>query len=170
VLASLPMAACGNPDTGPKTMEEAQEEASKLGRPKPGQYKQTMTVTEFEVPGAPPEVAEQFKQALGQGQETSFCLTQDMADKGFKDMFHEIGKGGECAYDRFDVSGGRLDAVLHCQSEAEGKADFALSGEVGPEGSVIAIHIDSENPNSPVPKTKIGMQMVSQRLGDCPAQ
>ena len=168
-FATLPLAGCGNPDTGPKSIEEAQEEAAKLDRPRPGQYKQTMTVTRFEVPNAPPEMAEQFKAALGQGHDTQFCLTEDMAQQGFKDMFREIGKDGECAYERFDVAGNKLDAVLNCESAAEGKGRITLSGTVGPEGSVVEVNIDSDNPNSPVGKTRIGMQMVSERLGDCAA-
>lgn len=42
-FAVLSLSVCGESDISPKSMEEAKEEAAKLDRPKPGQYKQTMT-------------------------------------------------------------------------------------------------------------------------------
>ncbi|MCB2073114.1 MAG: DUF3617 domain-containing protein [Novosphingobium sp.] len=167
IAAALQLAACDSADSGPKTMEEAKEEAGKLERPRPGQYKQTMTVTEFELPGAPPEMAAQLKSALGQSNDQEFCLTEEMSKKGFQDMFQKIGDDGECSYERFNVSGGDLDALLQCQSEAEGKAQFSLAGKVTTEGSDIKVRIDSDNPNSPMGKAKIGMHMVTERIGDC---
>lgn len=169
-FGALVLAGCNQADKGPKTMEEAQKEAAKLERPKPGQYTQTMKVTKFEMPGAPPEMAAQMKATLGQAQATDFCLTQEMSDKGFEEMFREIGKGGECKYQRFDVSGGKLDALLECESKTEGKGTIKMAGTVGSEGSDVTVEIDTKNPASPMGNTLIGMQMVSKRTGDCPAQ
>jgi len=169
IAAALQLAGCDSADNGPKTMDEAKEEAGKLERPRAGQYKQTMTVTEFELPGAPPEVAAQLKSAVGQSNNQEFCLTEEMSKKGFQDMFQKIGEDGECSYDRFNVSGGSLDALLHCESKAEGKAQFTLAGTVTTEGSDVKVHIDSDNPNSPMGKAKIGMHMVTERIGDCAA-
>ncbi|MCB2059796.1 MAG: DUF3617 domain-containing protein [Novosphingobium sp.] len=171
VAAALQLAGCDSGGSAPKTLEEAREEAGKLERPRPGQYRQTMTVTEFEVPGAPPEMAEQFKEAIGQSNDQKFCLTEEMSQQGFKDMFQKIGEDGECSYERFNVSGGVLDAQLHCENEAEGKAQFSLAGSVTPEGSDVRMTIDPDNPNSPMGKTRIAMHMVTERIGDCsPAQ
>lgn len=169
-FGALVLAGCNQAYKGPKTMEEAQKEAAKLERPKPGQYTQTMKVTKFEMPGAPPEMAAQMKATLGQAQATDFCLTQEMSDKGFEEMFREIGKGGECKYQRFDVSGGKLDALLECESKTEGKGTIKMAGTVGSEGSDVTVEIDTKNPASPMGNTLIGMQMVSKRTGDCPAQ
>jgi hypothetical protein len=168
-LAALALAGCNQADKGPKTMEEAQKEAAKLERPQPGQYTQTMKVTKFEVPNAPPEMAKQMKAAMGQAQTTSFCLTKEMADKGFEEMFREIGKDGECKYERFDVSGGKLDALLQCESKAEGKGTITMAGTVGSQGSDVTVEIDTVNPASPMGSSSIGMQMVSKRTGDCAA-
>ena len=43
-LAALALAGCNQADKGPKTMEEAQKEATELDRPEPGQYSQTMKI------------------------------------------------------------------------------------------------------------------------------
>jgi outer membrane murein-binding lipoprotein Lpp len=168
-LASLALAGCNQADKGPKTMEQAQQEAAKLDRPQPGQYSQTMKITKLEIPGAPPEAVAQMKAAMGAQQDTSFCLTKEMSDKGFEEMFREVGRDGECKYERFNVSGGKLDALLQCESKTEGKGTITMAGTVTSQGSDVTVEIDTVNPASPMGSSTIGMNMVSKRIGDCPA-
>lgn len=169
VLAALSLSACGQSDTGPKTTEQAKQEAAKLERPKPGLYGQAMTVTKFDIPGAPPEVANAMKQAMAKGQEHQFCLTQEMADKGYRDMFDKVGGEGDCKYDRFDVSGGKLDAVIQCANAAEGKGTITMSGTVSEDGSDVNLSMEQQGGKAPMANTKIAMHVVSKRIGDCPA-
>lgn len=166
-LAVLALAGCDKSDKGPKTMEQAKQEAAQLERPKPGLYKQTMTITKFEIPGAPPEMAAQIQAAMTKAQEHDFCMTAEMANQGFRDMFDKVGKGGECKYERFDVSGGQLDAVLNCANASEGKGRIAMNGKVGEEGSDITVAIDQQGGQTPMANAKIAMHLVSQRVGEC---
>lgn len=168
-FAALALAGCNQADKGPKTMEQAQKEAAKLERPQPGQYTQTVKVTKFEIPNAPPETAKQMQAAMGEAQTTSFCLTREMSDKGFEEMFREVSKNGDCKYQRFNVSGGRLDALLECASKTEGKGTITMAGTVTSQGSDVTVEIDTVNPASPMGSSTIGMNMVSKRTGDCPA-
>lgn len=165
----LSLSACGKSDTGPKTMDQAKEEAAKLERPKPGLYTQAMTVTKFEIPGAPPEMAEAMKGAMAKAQEHQFCLTAEMAEKGFRDMFDKVGGQGECKYDRFDVSGGKIDAVLQCANAAEGKGTITMAGTVGEEGSDVNVTVAQQGGKAPMANANIAMHLVSKRIGDCPA-
>ncbi len=167
-IAGLALAGCGKADDGPKTMEEAKQEAAKLDRPKPGQYTQSMKITKFEMADAPPEMAKQMQATLGQQQATSFCLTDQMADEGYQEMFREVSRDGQCKYDRFNVSGGTLDAVMKCDSPAEGQGTIKLNGKVSSEGSDITVEIDSTNSESTLGRTVIGMKMSTKRTGDCP--
>lgn len=170
-LLALPLAlsACDKADKSPKTMDEAKQEAAQLDRPKPGLYKQAMTITKFEIPGAPPEVAQQIQTAMQKAQEHEFCMTKEMADQGFRDMFDKIGKDGECTYDRFDVSGGKIDAALKCQNAAEGTGLITIAGKVSAEGSDVNVAVEQQGGHAPMKNTKIAMHVVSQRVGDCPA-
>lgn len=168
-LGALALTGCGQADTGPKTMEEAQKEAAKLERPEPGQYSQTMKITKFDVPDAPPEFAKQMQAAMAQAQTMEFCLTEEMSQKGFEEMFKEVGKGGECKYERFTVSGGKLDALLECENKTEGKGTIKMAGTVTAQGSEVSVEIDTKNPASPMGNSTVGMQMISKRIGDCPA-
>lgn len=168
-LALLLLSGCGRSDNAAGSLNEAQNEARKLDRPRPGQYRQTITITKLEIPGAPPEAAGELKEMMSQAQETSFCLTEAMARDGFRDMFDKVAEGGDCKYDRFAVSGGRIDAVLACASPQEGKATVTLDGKVTPEGSDVRMILDQDNPNTAMGKARIGMHLVSQRTGDCAA-
>ncbi|MDE8650185.1 DUF3617 domain-containing protein [Novosphingobium album (ex Liu et al. 2023)] len=169
-LALSLLAGCGskeNADTGPKTMEQAKQEASKLDRPEAGQYKQTIEITRFEIPGMPKEQADQMKGMMQNAQVQEFCLTPAQAEQGFKDMFDKVGEGGECKYSRFDVSGGRIDAKMDCASKEQGTATFLLAGTVGPKGTDITVDVDQNNPKSPMGTAKIGMHMKTERTGEC---
>ncbi len=168
VLAISTLAGCNKADKSPKTMEQAKQEATKLERPKPGLYKQSMTISKFEIPGAPPAAAAQMQAAMGKAQEHNFCMTAEMANQGFRDMFNKVGKSGECKYDRFDVSGGRIDALLHCENAAQGKGTITMAGTVGEEGSDVNISVDQQGGQAPMANAKIAMHVVSQRIGDCP--
>jgi len=164
------LAGCNQTDSGPKTVEEAQQEAAKLDRPVPGLYSQTMKITKLEMPDAPPEMVKQMQAAMGQSEPTDFCLTEEMAKEGFEQMFQEIENEGECTYDRFDVSGGKLDALLQCESKEQGKGTITMSGNVTSQGSDVTVEIATVNPGAPMGNSTIGMQMVSKRIGGCPAE
>lgn len=168
-LAVLSLSACGKSDTGPKTMDQAKQEAAKLERPKPGLYSQSMTISKFEIPGAPPEVAKAMESAMAKGQEHQFCLTEAMSEQGYREMFDKVGGNGECKYDRFDVSGGKIDAVLKCANATEGQGTITMSGTVSEEGSDVNVAVDQQGGKAPMANTKIAMHVVSKRIGDCPA-
>jgi predicted small lipoprotein YifL len=167
VLAVATLAGCDRSDKGPKSMEQAKEEAAKLERPKPGLYKQSMTITKFEIPGAPPEMAAQIQAAMTKAQESNFCMTAEMANQGFRDMFDKVGKDGECKYERFDVSGGALDALLHCENATQGKGTITMTGKVGEEGSDVNVAVEQVGGQAPMANAKIAMHLVSQRIGEC---
>lgn len=168
VLAISTLAGCDKTDKGPKSMEQAKAEAAKLERPKPGLYKQSRTITKFEIPGTPPAAAAQMQAAMGKVQENNFCMTPEMANQGFRDIVDKIGKGKDCKYDRFAVSGGRIDALLHCENATQGKGTITMAGTVGEEGSDITVAVDQQGGQAPMANAKITMRVVSQRIGDCP--
>jgi len=156
-----------NPDTGPKTIEQVQKEASKIDRPKPGRYEQIVEIKSVEMPGAPKELAEQMKKALTKTAPSTYCLTQEQADKGWRDMFREGGPAKSCTYKRFDVSGGRIDAQMECSTNGEGKATMTMSGTVGPTGSEVNMDMASSGGQGPMSGLNMKMHMKTTRVGDC---
>lgn len=174
---ALALAGCGSKDDAakggaandgaPKSAEQVKQEAAKLDRPEPGEYRQVTEITGLEVPGMPKEMAEQMKSAVKASQEGTFCLTQADADKGFKDMFNDIGKGNQCTYSKFDVDGGNLDAQMECQSQQQGKAVMKLKGTVTDKGSDVTVAMDTTGGPPPMGTMKMTMHMTTTRLGDC---
>jgi len=171
---ALAIAGCGSKDTAkdgePKSAKEVQQEAAKLVRPEPGEYRQVMEIKSFDVPGMPKEAAEQMKGMMKAAQEGTFCLTKADADRGFKDMFNEVGKGNQCTYSKFDVDGGALDAQMECQSQQQGKAVMKMTGTVTAEGSDVTVAMDTTGGPPPMSKMKMTMHMTTTRLGDCKAK
>lgn len=174
VIAGLAfsLAACGSkqePDA-PKSIEDVKQEAAKLERPAPGQYKQTVEVQEIDIPGMPKEAADQMKAMMKNAQVREFCLTPEEADKGFRDMFNDMGKQGEqCTYTRFDVDGGKLDAQMNCKAAQGGTGVIKLNGTIGERGSDVTMTMNATGGQMPTGKMNMKMHMTTQRMGDCPS-
>ncbi|AXB75741.1 DUF3617 domain-containing protein [Novosphingobium sp. P6W] len=173
-LAALALAGCGSKDDAkdgaPKSIEQVKKEADKLVKPEPGEYRQVMEIKSLEVPGMPKEAAEQMKGAMKASQEGTFCLTKADADRGFKDMFNDVGKGNQCTYSKFDVDGGALDAQMECQSQQAGKAVMKMKGTVTEKGSDVTVAMDTNGGPPPMGTMKMTMHMTTTRLGDCKAK
>lgn len=172
---ALPLAACGSKEEAaepgePASMAEVREEAAKLERPRAGQYRQTMEMVEVDIPGMPKEAADQMKAMMQKAQTRDFCLTAEEADKGFRDMFNDVGRDNEqCTYSRFDVSGGNLDARMDCKTPGGGTGVITLAGDVSENGSDVTMSMDVKGGNEPMGTMKMKMHMKTERLGDCPA-
>ena len=163
------LAACDKPDKGPKSMEQAKQEASQLKRPDPGQYKQTTRITKFEVPGAPPEMVAQIRTMMeGQGGNLTYCLSKADTEKGFEEMFRK-GTQGDCKYERFDASANTVDAIMVCNSGEGGSARMTMNGTVSATGSKVTVNVEQKNDKSPMGNADIAMELDTQRIGDCPA-
>lgn len=170
-LAALALAGCGSKDGAregtPKSTEQIKQEAAKLEKPRAGEYRQVVEITRLEAPGMPAGAAEQMKAAMKASQQGSFCLTQADADRGFKDMFNDVGKGNQCTYSKFDVDGGTLDAQMECQSQQQGKAVMKINGTVAEDGSDVTVAMDTSGGPPPMGTMKMTMHMTTTRLGEC---
>jgi len=167
--ALLALAACDSADKGPKTLDQAKAEAKQMERPEPGQYSQTTKFTKFDVPGAPPAMAEQIKGMMqDKGETTTYCLSKADSEKGFEEMFKKVGEG-ECKYERFDATSSSIDAVLVCETGPGGSARLAMNGTVSKTGSDVKVDVQQKNDKSPMGNANLAMEVSSKRIGDCPA-
>lgn len=165
---ALPLAGCGS-DNGPKTAEEVKQEAAQIAQPTPGEYRNKIEITRLDVPGMPPEAAEQMKAMMKAAQENTVCLTKAQTDKGFKDMFKDIGKGDQCTYTKFEVDGGKLDAQMDCNSAQGAKSTMKMNGTVSSTGSDVTVMMDTSGGPPPMSEMKMTMHAVSERIGECKA-
>lgn len=171
IAAALPalLAACsgGNADAdgdGQVSIKEAAKKAEDEGmKPQPGLYKTTVTMGGIDIPGMPPEMADH-----GAGLTTTVedCLTQEEVDKGFGELVKQ-GQNGECSYEKFDLVGGAIDAVLLCQAEGR-QTRIAMNGTTTPTSADLnaTMALDFEGAG----KGTMTFTAKHQRIGDCPAR
>ena len=172
-LAALTLAGCGsgnesgNGAGNAPTAEQVQEAAKSISRPTPGEYRQTVEITRFEVPGMSEEQAEQFRTMLANVPDKTFCLTEEEANKGFKDMLDSLPGDSECSYSRFDVDNGRLDAQMECKDASGATAKATMAGTINPQGSEVRMDIEQTIPGAGDQKSLMSMHARTTRLGDC---
>jgi len=173
-VATIALAACNS--GGPKSEDQVKQEIAKIEKPQPGQYKSSMKITKFEIPGLGAKEAEAFKGLMaGTAQSQTYCISKEESEQGFKEMTKQFEKG-KCTYDRFDATGGRLDAKMTCE---------VGEGMTSPAG--IAGTTTSKAPHMTLKRQQtakggagkgfgpgggnmnIEMEVSNQRIGDCPA-
>ncbi len=175
-LASLPLlllAACGS-DKGaeaPPSMEEVREQAAKVKGPQPGLYRSSVKLLEFDIPGLPPQAADQMKQMMtGQkSQVHEYCLSPEDAKGGYEEMIRK-GQQGNCSFDRFNATASTIDAAMTCRMEQGVVASIAMQGETRPDGMKMNMDMEQKSANIPGGRMQMKMQMESQRIGDCPTE
>ncbi len=171
-LLALTLAGCSdNPDAdgdGKISMDEAADSMEKNGgsiRPDPGLYRGTTELVNLEAPGAPPEAKKMLEAMLGgEPQVMEFCLTKEEADKGFERMA-KGSQGDDCSFEKFNVSGGDIDAVMTCKGQGDGDARMVLKGKGTSTSSEMTMVIDAKGPDGQA--MKMTMKTSQERIGDC---
>ncbi len=167
-LAALALAGCRKPaEQQPKTAVQVKEAAAQIAKPQPGKYRTTLTIAKVGFPGMPPQLAGRMREMFAKtGQSREFCLTQADADKGFED-FTKRAAQGDCSYDRFSTTGGRLDARMTCQTGKDMHAVYKMTGNFSATGSHITLSGDQTAPGMPGGAMHMEAEVVSERIGAC---
>lgn len=169
VAAAALLAGCsgggGEADAGGEvSVKEAVDAArADMPKPQPGLYKTTVTMTGLDIPGLPAEMA---GHGAGLTTTSEHCLTQADVDKGYEALVKQ-GQDGECSYEKFDIAGGKIDAVMVCKAQGR-DARMAMTGTTTPTSADIeasmAIEFDG------VGKGTMRFTAGHERVGDCPAK
>ena len=172
-VLALSLAACGSEPDAPPTAEAVAEAAGNLIKPTPGLYRSSASITEFEVPGMPPQQAAQMKEMMGSSaaQSTESCLTAAQAEEGFQKMAKQLSEGQQgvaCEFDKFDAAGSKLDADLTCSGPGGANVNMEMDGDIEPEKSTISMKMTQKNAGVPGGEVRMVMQVKSERIGDCP--
>ncbi len=148
---------------GTISLNEAAKRAEGQGyKPVPGLYRTTVTMTGMEFPGMPRDMA-----GHGAGLNTTVedCLTQEEVDKGYEELLKQ-GQDGDCSYERFDIAGGKLDAVMVCRAQG-GATRMEMQGTTTPTSAEFdaTMGIDVQG----VGKGTMRFNAKHERIGECPA-
>lgn len=171
--SALALAACGSEPEGPRTAEEIAEAVDSMVRPTPGLYRSTASITEFEIPGMPPEQAAQMKEMMGSAgsQSSEFCMTKEQAEEGFKSVARELGEGQQgvkCEFSKFEASGSNLESSLACTGPGGVNVNMDMDGTIEPTKSNITMRMNQKSPQIPGGEVRMAMEVKSERIGDCP--
>lgn len=133
-------------------------------RPQPGQYRTSAELLEMNFPGVPRQIADAMKQQMSGSQGHQYCLTAADVEKGLEESVRRS-QTGDCDYERFNVAGGRVDAVMTCREQGR-EARVTLAGTSGRTSSDMTMAMETEMPG--LGKGTIRMRMRTARVGDCP--
>jgi hypothetical protein len=165
--AALMVSACSGGEKadadgdGTVSASEAADVAASMPKPEAGLYRATITMTGIDVPGMG---AEMQGHGGGMTSTSEYCLTQADVDKGFEEMMKQ-GQDGSCSYERFNVAGGDMDAVMLCQTE-EGQARMEMKGTATATASEFdaKMKMDLDGMGNGTMRFKA----KHERIGDCP--
>ena len=170
VAGAAVLAACGSggdadaDGDGTISMAEAAEETRDAGiRPQPGQWRATMEVQEIEGANVPAGAADMMKQMMARSFE--YCMTQEDADKGFEEMAKQS-QDESCTFERYDIDGGELDAVMVCKGQEGGSVRMTIDGTGTETSSEMLMTMEGAIPGQG--EGRMVMKTSHQRIGECP--
>lgn len=156
------------------SVAEVAEATKGVAKFEPGKWENRVTFASANAPGLPPQMADMIKKQMAAASErvTTSCMTKEMADKPGGDMF--AGKdNGDCRYERFEMGGGKIDAVMACKG---GRGDsrgirMAMSGNFTPTTYDMTSEMKMPMPGGSGAESEmtIKTKMAGKRVGDCDA-
>jgi hypothetical protein len=173
LVAAVLLAACGGggdadaDGDGAISGVEVAAEAEGMVQPKPGQYRTTLELIEFNAPGVPDSAREQMQQAFASGlaEGNTFCMTEaEAAENGPRQMVENLAES-DCEMSSFNVSGNTVVAEMQCAGPGGGKNTVKMEGEMTAESSTMTMDLAQDL--GAVGNVAMKMRVASQRTGDC---
>ncbi|AWW75362.1 hypothetical protein CD351_13075 [Erythrobacter sp. KY5] len=132
------------------------------GRPTAGQYRATTTFISIDMPGAPPQVADMMSQMMSNS--VTYCLTEAEIAEGYRAITDRSTRDAEdCTYERFDYSGGKIDAVIQCRVDGQNMR-MEMTGTGGATSSDMTMTM---NGDFGMGDATIKLRSQHERIGEC---
>lgn len=171
LVAAVLLAACGGgaeeaTEGEALTGDELAAEAEDMVQLRPGQYRASLELLEFEAPGMPEGAIEQAQQIYSSGlTDHTFCMTEaDVARNGPEQMVQNLADS-ECTMESFDASGGSVVAEMQCAMEDGVTSNMRMEGQMTPNGSTMTMDTTQTMPG--MGETHMKMRVTSERIGEC---
>ena len=166
---ALPLAACGSPpavDEENASVEEVSEKVREASRGdsfvRPGKWVSTVSIEAMEMPGMPPQAAEQVKRMAERTHTTESCLSPEDARQPKGNFF---GGNENCRYDHFRMGSGKIDAEMRCTQEGVTQV-MAMDGTYSPESYQMRMKATTEGGPAGGNVT-MQMKVEAKRVGEC---
>ncbi len=129
-------------------------------KPEPGRYESTTELISMDIPGLPGNMMGMMKGMFEQT--VTICLTPEEVEQGYKDALRKT-QDGDCQYERFSATGGKMDAVLVCDTE-NGTMTMTMSGTGTSTTSDVTMKMSGNMGTGP---GSMSMRVKQRRIGDC---
>ncbi|MEO0590130.1 MAG: DUF3617 domain-containing protein [Pseudomonadota bacterium] len=129
-------------------------------KPQPGKYASDLTMIDADIPGLPDRLLGVIKQRMSRS--TEICLTAEEVEEGYKQALART-QDGECTYERFNATGGTIDAVMICESP-NGPMTMTMKGTGTTTNSDVTMNVVG---NMGRGEGSMTMRIVQKRIGDC---
>ena len=180
LAAAFVLSACGSGGSGGSadadgdgviSNEEAQAAAANIEAPRPGMYRTTTELIEFNAPGMDESLVAMMRAGMASEVEEE-CRTEAEADDFLRELATQD-DNDECTYSRFDVSGGNVDMQMTCESADGTSGTITIAGDIGSESADMTLEMDMQAPPETaalgMTEMQIKMSMKAERIGDCEA-
>ena len=131
---------------------------------RPGKWRSQVQIEQFELPGAPAEVASAMRSMHERAQVYESCLTPDEAKRPKEDFF--AGSNKNCRYEHFTMGGGKIDAVMKCSGEGMAQT-MAMQGNYSPDAYQMRMSMKAEAGTGPPGGMTMSMRVDAKRIGEC---
>lgn len=171
--ALLMVAACGGDASSNETGAVAAQDGENLSpeeldamaanadiRPLAGQYRSNITLLSFDMPDAPPQMADMMSSMFSRSFE--YCLTQEEVDEGFKSMTRRS-QEGDCTFQRFNAAGGRIDAEMTCNADGR-PMKMVMQGTGTPTSADITMTMSGD---MGMGNGSMKLRSQHERIGNC---
>lgn len=134
---------------------------------RPGKWQSQVQIEAFELPGAPPAAANAMRSMEHRAQIYESCLTPEQAKRPKEDFF--AGANKNCRYEHFNMSGGKIDAVMRCADKGMAQT-MAMQGTYGPDNYQMAMSMKAQGGPTPSDGMTMKMRIAAKRVGECDAK
>ena len=150
-VLALALVSCGAPPGGAMG-NDAPEAIDGDVRQLAGLYHERITIEGPEESGPGTQYGEDEK-----------CLTEDDVKDGLRAMLLSF-QGDACTFEKYDLDGSALDAVLLCKADAyQPETRASITGTVSPTGSNLRMTYSGLGNG----EGAVGMRAESERIGEC---
>ncbi|MEM7702224.1 MAG: DUF3617 domain-containing protein [Pseudomonadota bacterium] len=129
-------------------------------KPLPGQYESQITLLSMNIPGMPANMMGMMKGVFER--KTKICVTAEEVEQGYKDALRKA-QDGDCRYNSFSATGGKMDAVMVCDTD-QGEMTMTMSGTGTPTTSDVTMKMTGDMGTGP---GSMSMRVQQTRIGDC---
>ena len=159
-LAALGLSACssGDGEKGGAAAEMVKREA--------GSWKNSITLDEFDVPGAPPEMKGMMQGMMSSAAAQEVCLTEEQAKK--EDIAEELAKSQQakqCEFTKRNVGGSAIDVAATCKGDGGDPMMMTMTGTAGATSTKVKMTMKGKGPTGGA--MSMGLTMASTRTGPC---